>query len=183
MKSLIQYGVSLLLTLCVFCVHGVVGADAKTDALTRASIFVDAGRLKDAVAILKVHEPRDAKEEQQITLLMGKIYLAIDRPAKALEIFRSADEQLTFNMDAVMGAANASLKLGRFSDARKYAVDAGKLDLDSPEPELLLALIEQRSGQTVDATKRMNELLRKRPGSESHVLAILSLQSPKSLLE
>ena len=171
MKSLIQYGVSLLLALSVVCVHGVVGADAKTDALTRASIFVDAGRLKDAVAILKVYEPRDAKEEQQITLLMGKIYLAIDRPAKALEIFRSADEQLTFNMDAVMGAANASLKLGRFSDARKYAVDAGKLDLDSPEPELLLALIEQRSGQTVDATKRMNDLLRKRPGSESHVLA------------
>jgi serine protease Do len=171
MKSLIKFGVSLLLALSVVCVHGVVGADDKTDALTRASIFVDAGRLKDAVAILKVYEPRDAKEEQKITLLMGKIYLAIDRPAKALEIFRSADEQLTFNMDAVMGAANASLKLGRFSDARKYAVDAGKLDLDSPEPELLLALIEQRSGQTVDATKRMNDLLRKRPGSETHVLA------------
>ncbi len=171
MKSLIKFGVSLLLALSVVCVQDVVGADAKTDALTRASIFVDAGRLKDAVAILKVYEPRDAKEEQQIALLMGKIYLAIDRPAKALEIFRSADEQLTFNMDAVMGAANASLKLGRFSDARKYAVDAGKLDLDSPEPELLLALIEQRSGQTVDATKRMNDLLRKRPGSETHVLA------------
>ena len=171
MKSLIQNGVSLLLALFVVCVHGVVGADAKKDALTRASIFVDAGRLKDAVAILKVHEPRDAKEEQQITLLMGKIYLAIDRPAKALEIFRSTDERLTFNMDAMMGAANASLKLGRFSDARKYAVDAGKLDLDSPEPELLLALIEQRSGQTDDATRRMNNLLRKRPGSESHVLA------------
>ncbi len=171
MKSLIQYGVSLLLALSVFCVQGVFGADTKTDALTRASILIDAGRLKDAVAILKIHEPRDAKEAQQITVLMGKIYLAIDRPAKALEYFRSADEQLSFNMDAVMGAANASLKLGRFADARNYAVDAAKLDLDSPEPELLLALIEQRSGQVSDATKRMDELLRKRPGSESHILA------------
>ena len=171
MKSLIQHGVSLLLTLCVFCMHGVVGADDKTDALTRASIFVDAGRLKDAVAILKVYEPRDAKEEQQITLLMGKIYLASDRPAKALEYFRSAEEQLSFNMDAVMGAANASLKLGRFADARKYATEAGKLDLDSPEPELLLALIEQRAGQASDATRRMDNLLRKRPGSASHVVA------------
>ena len=171
MKSLIKQGVSLLLTLCVLYTHGVLAADVKTDALTQASIFIDAGRLKDAVAILKAHEPRDAKEEQQITLLMGKIYLTIDRPAKALEYFRNADEQLTFNMDAVMGAANAALKLGRFSDARKYAMDAGKLDLESPEPELLLALIEQRSGQVADATTRMDKLLRKRPGSESHVLA------------
>ena len=171
MKYLIHYGVSLLLALCVLCAQSVFAADARTDLLTQASVLVDAGRLKEAVAILKVHEPRDAKEAQQITLLMGKIYLAIDRPAKALEYFRSADEQLAFNVDAVMGAANASLKLGRFADARNYAVDAAKLDLDSPEPELLLALIEQRSGRVNEATKRMDELLRKRPGSESHILA------------
>ena len=171
MKSLIKQGVSLLLVFYVFCVHGVIAAEATADALTRASIFIDAGRLKDAVTILKGQEPRDAKEEQQITLLMGKIYLAIDRPAKALEYFRSAEEQLSFNMDAVMGAANASLKLGRFADARKYATEAGKLDLDSPEPELLLALIEQRAGQASDGTRRMDNLLRKRPGSASHVVA------------
>jgi len=171
MKYLIHYGVSLLLAWCILCAQSVFAADARTDLLTQASVLVDAGRLKEAVAILKVHEPRDAKEAQQITLLMGKIYLAIDRPAKALEYFRSADEQLAFNVDAVMGAANASLKLGRFADARNYAVDAAKLDLDSPEPELLLALIEQRSGRVNEATKRMDELLRKRPGSESHILA------------
>lgn len=103
MKTLIKQGVLLLLVLGTLCVHGVIAADTAPDVLTRASIFIDAGRLKDAVAVLKGHEPRDAKEEQQITLLMGKIYLAIDRPAKALEYFRSADEQISFNMDAVMG--------------------------------------------------------------------------------
>ena len=149
MKTLIKQGVLLLLVLCALCVHGVIVADTAPDVLTRARIFIDAGRLKDAVGVLKGHEPRDAKEEQQITLLMGKIYLAIDRPAKALEYFLSADEQISFNMDAVIGAANASLKLGRFAEARKYATEAGKLDLDSPEPELLLALIEQRSALTV----------------------------------
>lgn len=171
MKSLIKQGVLLLLVLGALCVHGVIAADTEPDVLTRARVFIDAGRLKDAVAVLKGHEPRDAKEEQQITLLMGKIYLAIDRPAKALEYFRSADEQISFNMDAVIGAANASLKLGQFAEARKYAIDAGKLNLDSPEPELLLALIEQRSGQTSDANRRMENLLRKRPGSASHVVA------------
>lgn len=171
MKSLIKYSLSLLLTLCGLCAFAVLAADGKPDPLTRASIFIDAGRLKDAVALLKTHDPADPKEAQQVTLLMGKIYLAIDRPAKALELFQSVDEQLPFNLDVVMGAAHASLKLGRFVDARKYATDAAKIDMESAEPELLLALIEQRTGQTADANARMEKLLRKRPGSESHVLA------------
>lgn len=171
MKSFIKQGVLLLLVAGLFCVHGVIAADTTADALTRAGILIDAGRLKDAVAVLKGHEPRDAREEQKITLFMGKIYLAIDRPAKALEYFRSADEQPSFNMDAMLGAANASLKLGRFADARKYAAQASKLDLDSPEPELLLALIEQRAGQTSEASRRMDNLLRKQPGSAAHVVA------------
>lgn len=171
MKSLIKYSLSLLLTLCGLCAFAVLAADGKPDPLTRASIFIDAGRLKDAVALLKTHEPADPKEAQQVTLLMGKIYLAIDRPAKALELFQSVDEQLPFNLDVAMGAAHASLKLGRFAEARKYAVDAAKIDLESAEPELLLALIEQRTGQAADANARMEKLLRKRPGSESHVLA------------
>jgi S1-C subfamily serine protease/Flp pilus assembly protein TadD len=171
MKSLIKYSLSLLLTWCGFCAFAVLAADGKPDPLTRASIFIDAGRLKDAVALLKTHEPADPKEAQQVTLLMGKIYLAIDRPAKALELFQSVDEQLPFNWDVVMGAAQASLKLGRFVDARKYATNAAKIDMASAEPELLLALIEQRTGQTADANARMENLLRKRPGSESHVLA------------
>lgn len=171
MKSRLKHAVFLLLIIGLFCTDGVIAADATKDALTRAGIFIDAGRLKDAVAVLKSHEPRDAREEQKITLMMGKIYLAVDRPAKALEYFRSADEQLSFNMDAMLGAANASLKLGRFADARKYAMQAGQRDLDSPEPELLLALIEQRAGQTSEATRRMNDLLRKQPGSAPHVVA------------
>jgi S1-C subfamily serine protease len=171
MKLLTQYSFSLLLALGSFFAWDVLAADLRKDTLTKASIFIDAGRLKDAVALLKTHEPADPKEAQQVTLLMGKIYLAIDRPAKALELFQSVDEQLPLNLDVAMGAANASLKLGRFADARKYAIDAGKIDMESADPELLLALIEQRTGQTADATTRMEKLLRKRPGSESHVLA------------
>ena len=171
MKLLTQYSFSLLLALASFFALDVLAADVKKDTLTQASIFIDAGRLKDAVALLKAHEPGDPREVQQVTLLMGKIYLAIDRPAKALELFQSVDAQLSLNLDVAMGAANASLKLGRFADARKYAIDAGKIDRESAEPELLLALIEQRTGQTADATARMEKLLRKRPGSESHVLA------------
>lgn len=172
MKSLNhQFRWFFLLAVCGLFSWGVNAAGNQPDALIRASIFVDAGRLKEAVALLKNHEPKDAREAQQVKLLMGKIYLAIDRPAKALDLFQSVDESAALSFDAVMGAANASLKLGRFTDARKYAIEAGKLDLNSGEPELVLALIEQRSGQTTDAMARMEKLLRKRPGSESHVLA------------
>lgn len=171
MKLLTQYSFSLLLAFASFLALDVLAADVKRDTLNQASIFIDAGRLKDAVALLKTHESSDPKEVQQVTLLMGKIYLAIDRPAKALELFQNIDEQLSLNFDVTMGAANALLKLGRFADARKYAIDAGKIDRESAEPELLLALIEQRTGQTADASTRMEKLLRKQPGSESHVLA------------
>lgn len=171
MKIFTQYVVSLFLAFCGFFSGSAQAAETASDPLNKASIFIDAGRLKDAVAVLKTYEPKDQKEAQQISLLTGKIYLAIDRPAKALALFQSVDEQLTFHAEAIMGAANASLKLGRFADARKYASNAAKIDWDSAEPELLLAFIEQRSGQTADATARMEKLVRQRPESEPHVLA------------
>jgi serine protease Do len=170
MKLLQQCAAFLLLGFLGLGFSGAIATDSKSDVLTRASIFVDSGRLKNAVALLKTHEPRDAKEAQKVTLLMGKIYLAIDQPAKALPLFQNVDES-SGHPEAVMGAAHALLKLGRFADARKYALNAVKLDQEAVEPELLLALIEQRSGQTEEAKARMDKLLRKQPASESHVLA------------
>jgi hypothetical protein len=72
MKLLTQYSCYLLLAFCSVCSFGVQAADVKSDPLNRARIFIDAGRLKDAVAVLKVHEPRDPKEAQLVTLLMDE---------------------------------------------------------------------------------------------------------------
>jgi predicted negative regulator of RcsB-dependent stress response len=57
--------------------------------LRLASIYVDAGRLADAVNILKKYEASE-EDEPKVNLLTGKIYLAIDKPEKALEFFEMA---------------------------------------------------------------------------------------------
>ena len=59
---------------------------ASANDLRLASIYVDAGRLADAVNILKKYEASE-EDEPKVNLLTGKIYLAIDKPEKALEFF------------------------------------------------------------------------------------------------
>ena len=56
---------------------------ASANNLQLASIYVDAGRYSNAVAILKKYEASE-EDEYKVNLLTGKIYLAIDKPAKAL---------------------------------------------------------------------------------------------------
>lgn len=139
--------------------------------LRRASILVEAGRLKEAVAILKEFEPQSRDDDLAISVLTGKIYLAIDRPAKALEFFEAADAQALENFDASLGAANASLKLGRFNQARRYVQAARRIDQDSAEPDYVLAVIAYRTGNAAEAATQMQTLARTRPDSESVTIA------------
>ena len=140
-------------------------------ALRRASILVEAGRLKEAVAILKEVEPQSRDDDLALNVLTGKIYLAIDRPAKALEFFEEADAQALENFDAAIGAAQANLQLGRFAQARRYVQAARRLDQDSPEPDYVLAVIAHRTGNSTEAASQMQTLARTRPDSESVSIA------------
>ena len=140
-------------------------------ALRRASILVEAGRLKEAVAILKEVEPQSRDDDLALNVLTGKIYLAIDRPAKALEFFEEADAQALENFDAAIGAAQANLQLGRFAQARRYVQAARRLDQDSPEPDYVLAVIAHRTGNSTEAASQMQTLARTRPDSESVTIA------------
>ncbi|MFM7657153.1 MAG: tetratricopeptide repeat protein [Burkholderiaceae bacterium] len=85
---------------------------ARANDLQQASIYVDAGRFSDAVSLLKNYAARD-EDEAKINLLTGKIYLAIDKPAKALEFFELADALSLDNIDAQLGLALCQLKLGK----------------------------------------------------------------------
>ena len=55
------------------------------NALRSARVLIEASRFKDAVAILKTYESQGRSDDLDISLLTGKIYLALDRPATALE--------------------------------------------------------------------------------------------------
>ena len=140
-------------------------------SLRKASVLVAAGQYKDAVAILKQYEPKDREDELNISLLTGKIYLAIDRPAKALEFFEDAQAQSLENFDAVIGAAQANLKLGKFKEAQRNVQNARKLDADSVEPDFISAVIGLRSGNPSDANDLLLKLSKQRPDSEGALIA------------
>ena len=140
-------------------------------SLRKATVLVAAGQYKDAVAILKQYEPKDREDELNISLLTGSIYLAIDRPAKALEFFEDAQMQSLENFDAAVGAAQANLKLGKFKEALRNVQSAKMIDADSVEPDFISAVIGLRSGNFQDANDRLLKLTKQRPESEGALIA------------
>ena len=134
-------------------------------ALRRARVLIEASRFKDAVAILKTYESQGRSDDLDISLLTGKIYLALDRPATALEYFERAYAQDLENYEAVMGAATANLKLGNFKQSRFYVDIASQVAKDSSEPNLVLSLITLRTGKVQEANAAMLTLSRQRSDS------------------
>ena len=144
----------------------VFAADSETvNTLRRASVLVEANRYKDAVAILKSYESQGRSDDLAISLLTGKIYLALDRPATALEYFELAYAQDLESYEAVMGAANANLKLGNFKQSRFYVDIASQVAKDSSEPTLVLSLIALRTGKVQEANAAMQTLSKQRADS------------------
>ncbi|MEK0435730.1 MAG: hypothetical protein RL369_1779 [Pseudomonadota bacterium] len=139
---------------------------ARANDLQQASIYVDAGRFSDAVAVLKNYVARD-EDEAKINLLTGKIYLAIDKPAKALEFFELADALSIDNIDAQLGLALCELKLGKFSVAKRHADAISRVDKDASEPLMIRALILARSGKFDEATNSIEQAVAKQPESET----------------
>ena len=150
---------------------GIAWAGENEGLLRQASVYVEAERYKDAVGLLKQVDPQSREEELSVGILTGKIYLAIDRPAKALEYFEDAESQSLDNFEAAIGAAQASLRLGKFKQARRFVQSAQKLDQDSSEPDFILAAISLRNGNPAEANGRMLDLLKQRPESEGVVIA------------
>jgi S1-C subfamily serine protease len=166
---------SCRLAVCVISAFWIGAAQAQAGdnalLLRQAGVYVEAERYKDAVAILRTLEPRSREEELDVSLLTGKIYLAIDRPAKALEFFEDAEAQSLESFDATIGLANANLRLGQFKQARRLVQTARKLNPDSSEPDLILAAVALRTGNPTEAKAQMQALLTQRPDSEGVAIA------------
>ncbi|MFN5098693.1 MAG: tetratricopeptide repeat protein, partial [Burkholderiaceae bacterium] len=105
----------------------------RANDLQTASVYVDAGRFSEAVGILKNYAARD-EDESKINLLTGKIYLAIDKPAKALAFFELADSLSLDSIDAQLGIALCELKLGKFAVAKRFADSINRIDKEAGEP-------------------------------------------------
>ena len=160
---------------CAVCALAVFAGPASAQdnatSLRQASVWVEAGRYKDAVAILKTLEAQNPDEEARIKILTGAMYAGIERPAKAVEYFEEALVQAPDNLDAALGAAQAHLQLGQFKQARHYVQSAQTHKPDSSEPAFILAAIALRTGNSGPATTRMQELLKQGPDSEEVQIA------------
>ncbi len=135
-----------------------------------ASIYVDAGRLADAVNILKKYEASD-EDEHKVNLLTGKIYLAIDKPAKALEFFEMADVQSIDNTEIQSGIALCQLRLGKFAIAKRYADSIKRTERDSGDPVYINGLIKARTGKLEIAIKDIEEAAQRQPESQNIAIA------------
>ena len=142
----------------------------RANDLEAASVYVDAGRFSEAVGILKNYAARD-EDESKINLLTGKIYLAIDKPAKALAFFELADSLSLDSIDAQLGIALCELKLGKFSVAKRFADSIRRIDKDSGEPLYIHALIMARTGKMDEAVSSIENASKKQPDSEVIALA------------
>ena len=138
--------------------------------LLLASIYVDAGRLTDAVNILKKYEASD-EDGPKINLLTGKIYLAIDKPEKALEFFEMADLLSIDNTETQSGIALCQLRLGKFAIAKRYADSIKRTDRDSGDPLYINGLIQARTGQLEIAVKNIEESAQRQPNSQDIAIA------------
>lgn len=147
-----------------------------------ASIYVDAGRLADAVNILKKYEASD-EDEPKVNLLTGKIYLAIDKPAKALEFFEMADVQSIDNTEIQSGIALCQLRLGKFAIAKRYADSIKRTERDSGDPLYINGLIQARTGKLEIAIKDIEEAAQRQPESQNIAIAKAKFYVATSNLE
>ena len=140
-------------------------------SLQRAAILAEAGRYEDALSVLRQLDDAELADSFQLNQLLGSIYLAIDRPARALEFLNEADLHAADDAGLLVKRAHAHLKLGQLDDARKLAMAALRADSEPSEPELVLALIAFRSGDGKAARERMSRLLARDPDSAAATVA------------
>jgi len=170
MKTMRRWLAFTFLALNVFAHSAQAAEVTQANTLRQARVMAEAGRYKDAVALLKRFEPQDRDEELVTYLIAGKIYLALDRSESALEYYEKAFEQDIENFEAAIGAATASTQLGNFKQARQYLDIASDMAKDSSQPVLINALISLRTGKSKEAAALMQNFVKSQPDSVEAVV-------------
>jgi len=142
-------------------------APGPKDPLDLARSMIESEQYEKALAALKLVEIEDDTTVAQIDVLVGRIFLAIGKPAKALDHFEHAGlSSLDAEADADLGMAEAHLALGDLAKAKKTALDALKSDPDLVAAHLVLARVDQRLGRAADALARLRRLQTNQPDSD-----------------
>ena len=114
--------------------------------------LINEENIDKAFSDLKLMQKDEAKLSARSQILIGKIYLALEQPAKAFTFFEKATFTSVSTDDlAYAGMSMAAIKLGNLSDAKNYAEKALKENLDLVDAKLALGLIFADYGQMKEA--------------------------------
>jgi len=178
MRRLKFLGAVVLIGLYFFsAMNSVVLAAPDQNRKTPEEILKQAGRLISneqldrALGILKKLDPSSRKISSRINNLVGKIYLRLGKPAKALAVFEKVSFSSLDDTESYLGMAQASLALGKLKQARTHASTAIKSDPDLIEAELIIARTEDLGGRVEEARHRIKTLFDRQPGNEKIVVA------------
>ena len=101
-----------------------------------------------AFSDLKLIQKDESKLSARSQILIGKIYLALEQPAKAFTFFEKATFTSVSTDDlAYAGMSMSAIKLGNLLDAKKYAEKALSENPDLVEAKLALGLVFADYGQ------------------------------------
>ncbi len=149
------------------------GAVAATplDDIHRAEALIAVERFDRALAILKQIEPATDEDGQRLDLALGKIFLGMGKPARALDFFDKAAAATLEDGEATAGQAQCELAMGRLDPARRHAQAAITADAGNMAAQVVLALIDERTGKREQADLRLTNLTRDLPDSEEAAIA------------
>ena len=188
-KYFIKAFVLLNLYFLVFNIS--VSASSFNESLINIRAEINRDNLDEAIKKLKKITVSNDREQEQINILFGDIYLKINQPQKAEEfynesLFTSDDklEALTFN-----GLAEVRLLQGRLDEAIRYSEKSIKLNNNKVRPKIILAIAKTRLGANDEALEILNELYYNKKNAEvtlalaDYLISFDDIEKAISLLE
>ena len=110
--------------------------------------LIEQENIDKAFSDLKILQKDEGKLSARSQILIGKIYLTLEQPAKAFSYFEKATFTSVSTDDlAYAGMSMSAVKLGNLADAQKFAEKALKENPDLVEAKLALGLVFTDYGQ------------------------------------
>ena len=112
--------------------------------------LINEENIDKAFTDLKLMQKDEVKLSARSQILIGKIYLALEQPAKAFSFFEQATFTSVSTDDlAYAGMSMSAIKLGNLSEAKTYAEKALNENPDLVEAKLALGLVFTDYGGSV----------------------------------
>ena len=139
--------------------------------------LIEQENIDKAFIDLKELQKNEIKLSARSQILIGKIYLALEQPAKALSYFEKATFTSVSTDDlAYAGMAMSSIKLGNLADAKIFANKALVENPDLVEAKLSLGLIFADYGQIQESEKHFKKAIL---ASRNSLMAVRAYASSK----